>query len=100
MHEGPEPYTERDEAPRERLKTAENSSGPYTHHRYRPTRWLDVKEVGTILLAQALAMALAPDEVDEDADEDIVCPNAAQNILVVRRRGCTRVPTRPFSRYA
>lgn len=47
----------------------------------RPTRWLDVKKVGTIRLA-----------VDEDADEDIICPNAAQNILVVstpaRKHAC------------
>lgn len=30
-------------------------------------------------------MALAPNEVDEDTNEDIVCFNAAQNILVVSK---------------
>ncbi|KAH7972259.1 hypothetical protein HPB52_010055 [Rhipicephalus sanguineus] len=56
----------------------------------RPRGGLDVKKVCTIRLAQAMAMAaaLAPDEVGED----IVCPNAAQNILVVstpmRKNAC------------
>ncbi|KAL1468287.1 hypothetical protein MTO96_041586 [Rhipicephalus appendiculatus] len=51
---------------------------------------LDVKKVCTIRLAQAMAMAaaLVPDEVGED----IVCNNAAENILVVstpmRKNAC------------
>lgn len=47
----------------------------------RPRDGLDVKKVSQIRLAQALAMAaaLAPAETEGD----IVCPNAAQNILVV-----------------
>ncbi|KAL1467936.1 hypothetical protein MTO96_041813, partial [Rhipicephalus appendiculatus] len=56
----------------------------------RPRGGLDVKKVCTIRLAQAMAMAaaLAPDEVGED----IGCPSAAQNILVVstpmRKNAC------------
>ncbi|KAH8035509.1 hypothetical protein HPB51_005791 [Rhipicephalus microplus] len=47
----------------------------------RPRDGLDVRKVSQIRLAQAIAMAaaLAPAETEGD----IVCPNIAQNILVV-----------------
>ncbi|KAH9384654.1 hypothetical protein HPB48_026665 [Haemaphysalis longicornis] len=51
----------------------------------RPRDGLDVRKVSQIRLAQAIAMAaaLAPAETEGD----IVCPNIAQNILVVFHTG-------------
>lgn len=54
---------------------------PRDHIRIMPRDGLDIKKVGQIWLAQAMAMAaaLAPGE----AEGDIVCLNVAQNVLVV-----------------
>lgn len=56
----------------------------------KPRGGLDVRKVSTIRLAQALAMAAALAQAE--VGKDIVCPNTAQNILVVstpvRKNAC------------